>query len=877
MWYTLDKAKAEEELATSIDKGLTREDADERLIKYGPNELAQKKSRSLILMFLDQFKDFMVIILIVAAIISMLVGERTDSIIIFAIIILNAVLGMTQESRAEQSLAALKRMTAPVAKVIRGGMADVIPASSIVPGDIVLLEAGDFVPADLRLIETVNMNIQEATLTGESMPVEKDGDLVLDGDTVLGDRYNMAYSGTMVTHGRGRGIVVATGMDTELGSIAGMLGDEGGQKTPLQERLNTLSKTMGIAVIGICGLIFIVGLLYGKELFEMFLTAVSLAVAAIPEGMLAIVTIVLAVGVQNMSKRGAIIRKLPAVETLGSATVICSDKTGTLTQNKMTVSKMYVDDELHDTDRYVEEASRQDDTNILMTIGMLCNNTEVKIDGEDRELIGDPTETALVDLGIKAGLDKNILEENLPRVDELPFDSERKLMTTVHRKGEDIRVFTKGAVDELLERCTHILVKGDILPIDDTILGKIRAANDHMGGAALRVLAMAYKEGLSVEELSPFESNLIFVGLVGIIDPPREEAKRAVELCMRAGIRPIMITGDHKITAVAIAKTLGIMQDGDEAISGFELEEMSDEELKANIQRYSVYARVAPEHKVRIVKAWQSLGHVVAMTGDGVNDAPALKAASIGAAMGITGTDVTKEAADMVITDDNFATIVSAVEEGRKVYANILKCIQYLLSCNVGEILLIFIATLLNFDQPLLPIHILWINLVTDSLPALALGLEPADSGVMDKKPRDPDEDIFTRGLVRRVLYQGAMVGLLSLTAFLIGSQSSVEIGETMTFAVLAFSQIVHGLNVRSNEQSIFKVGLFSNKYYLGAATISIGLQLLVLNVPVLMNLFKVTPLTGAQMGVVAILSLMPIVIVEVLKLVGLNIAQDEK
>lgn len=877
MWHMIDGTQVEEKLSTSIEKGLSREEVLARLNRYGPNELMQKKTRSPLLMFLDQFKDFMVLILIVAAVISAFVGEFTDCIIILTIVFLNAVLGMVQEYRAEESLAALKKMTAPVAKVIRGGMADVIPSAELVPGDVVVLEAGDFIPADIRLVETANMSVQESALTGESMPVEKDGTSILDSDTVLGDRRNMAYSGTIVTNGRGLGIVVGTGMDTEIGSIAGMLRDETGEKTPLQKRLNALSKTLGLAVIGICAFIFIVGLLYGKEALEMFLTSVSLAVAAIPEGLLAIVTIVLAIGVQNMSKRGAIIRKLPAVETLGSATVICSDKTGTLTQNRMTVKKAYVDDKLYDVDNHIGHMTDLDGANLLMTIGICCNDTKVKIDEDDtEELIGDPTETALIDLGIKAGLKKDALDERYPRIDEIPFDSERKLMTTVHRVEGTTLVFTKGAVDELLAKSTHMLLDGQEVPIDDTIASSIRRANDNMGENALRVLAMAYKESPSLEEAAPFESNLVFVGLVGIIDPPREEAKKAVELCIKAGIKPIMITGDHKITAMAIARHLGIMGEGDRAISGFELEEMSDEELKQNIKDYSVYARVAPEHKVRIVKAWQSLGHVVAMTGDGVNDAPALKAADIGAAMGMTGTDVAKEASDMVITDDNFATIVSAVEEGRKVYANILKCIQYLLSCNVGEILLIFIATLLNFDEPLLPIHILWINLVTDSLPALALGLEPIASGIMDKSPRKADEDVFTKGLIRRILYQGAMIGLLSLSAFIIGHRWSLEVGETMTFATLAFSQIVHGLNIRSNEDSIFKIGLFTNKYYLGAGLISIALQLIVLNVSVMMDLFKVVPLSGIQMLIVTALSLMPIIIVEILKLLGLNISQDE-
>ncbi|MFO7295288.1 MAG: calcium-transporting P-type ATPase, PMR1-type [Clostridia bacterium] len=883
-WHTLSKEEVEEKLSTSFSKGLSKDEAYRRLEQYGPNELEEKGRKTIFHMFIDQFKDFMIAVLIVAAIISGMLGEWTDALIILLIVVLNAVLGVIQENKAEQSLEALKKMASPTAKVIRDGMPDVIPASQLVPGDVVVLEAGDFVPADIRLFETSNLKIEEAALTGESVPVEKHDERLEKEDVPLGDRVNMAYSGSIVTYGRGKGIVVGTGMNTEMGKIAEMIQTSQETVTPLQKRLEVLGKTLGTVVLAICGFIFIIGIFYhhkeSKEIFEMFLTSVSLAVAAIPEGLPAIVTIVLAVGVQRMAKRNAIIRKLPAVETLGSATIICSDKTGTLTQNRMTVQQVYYNGKFFNVNELEGRDCIDDHLKLLVTTGVLCNDTQIVVDGANKKAIGDPTETALVWLGLKVGLDKDILDADMPRVDELPFDSERKLMTTVHKLEKGYRVFTKGAPDQLILRCNRVLLDGKVVDISADHLKHIQEANDDMASRALRVLGMAYKD---LDDLNytdkekELEDGLIFVGLVGMIDPPRPEVKEAIKVCQRAGIKPIMITGDHKITAVAIARQLGILKSDEEAITGAELDRLSEEEFKERVKDFSVYARVSPEHKVRIVKAWQSWGQIVAMTGDGVNDAPALKIADIGAAMGKVGTDVAKEAADMVLTDDNFATIVAAVEEGRIIFANILKAIQYLLSCNVGEILAVFIATMLDWEKPLLPIHILWINLVTDSFPALALGMEPAEKDIMDKKPRDPNARIFSRGMVRRIVYQGFLTGILTLLAFTIGLRDGLDIARTMAFAALTFGELVHVLNVRSNKYSIFRIGFMTNRYAVGAIAISGLLQLLVMTVPFLSNVFEVVPLGFKHWIWVVILALARLVVVEMVKLLGYNTTKDEE
>ena len=696
-WFRKNVEETKNELQTDLEKGLNNEQVVNKQEEYGFNELKAKKKKSLFQKFLEQFKDFTIIVLIIAAIVSGIVGVSegegiTDTIIILIVVVLNAIIGVAQESKAEKSLEALQKLSDHASKVIRNGKMDVIPSRLLVPGDIVVLETGDYIPADLRIIEAVNLKSQESALTGESVPVEKQVEVINEEQVGIGDRTNMLFSSSLVTYGRGKGLVVNTGMNTEVGKIAKMLDNTEETTTPLQAKLNVLGKTLGIAALVICAVIFVIGLLYGKEPIHMFMTAVSLAVAAIPEGLVAVSTIVLAIGVQRMVKRNAIVKKLPAVETLGSATVICSDKTGTLTQNKMTVKKVYYNNtiiNLEDINEINEEAKK------LVLASMLCNDTKVDT---DLSLKGDPTETALVDMAFKLQFEPSIFEQ-MPRVEEIPFDSDRKLMTTVHKVGEKYIVYTKGGVDELLRCSTNYLVFGEIKNDLENFKIEIEKHNMEMARDALRVLAMGYKKldhMPSKEEMKTIESNLTFIGMVGMIDPPREEAKLAVEKCKTAGIKTVMITGDHKITAIAIARALGILEKESEALTGAELEQMSDEELTKNIRNYSVYARVSPEHKVRIVKAWKAQGEIVAMTGDGVNDAPALKTADIGCAMGIVGTDVAKEAADVILTDDNFATVVSAVEEGRRIYDNILKAIQYLLSSNVGEIIVLFVAILLT-------------------------------------------------------------------------------------------------------------------------------------------------------------------------------------
>ena len=843
-WYSLSKEEVEKLLNVDEKKGLDADEVEKRLEKYGRNEIVSKNKKPIWKMILEQFTDFMIIVLIIAAIVSGVVNhEFTDSIIILIIVILNAIIGVVQEVKAQKSLDSLKELSAPHCKAIRNGEIVNIDSKELVPGDVVVLETGDNIPADLRIIEAINLKIQEAALTGESVPVEKHADVLKDEKVGLGDRVNCAFSSSLVTYGRGKGIVVSTGMDTEVGKIAKMLDDVDDSETPLKRRLEALGKTLGIAALVICALIFAVGFfIYKRDWIEMFMTAVSLAVAAIPEGLPAISTIVLSIGVQRMVKRNAIIRTLPSVETLGSATVICSDKTGTLTQNKMTVEKIFCDNKVFGTEYKEKDGNEQ--YKLLLDCMILCNDTKLKKDGEKYITTGDPTETALVDLGLKSNVVKDDLDNEYKRVEEIPFDSERKLMTTVHDRKGKLVVFTKGGVDELLAKCSKIRLNGEDVKLTQEHIDMILATNEQFALCALRVLAMAYKDIDQIPEkanMNSLESDLTYIGMVGMIDPARPEVKEAVAKCRTAGIRPVMITGDHKITAVAIAKEIGILREGDEAITGAELQEMSQEELEKNVQKYSVYARVSPEHKVRIVNAWKSHDEVVAMTGDGVNDAPALKAADIGAAMGIVGTDVAKEAADVVLTDDNFATIVSAVEEGRRIYDNILKAVAYLLSANIGEIITLFVATMFGWlIEPLLPIHMLWINLVTDSLPALALSVDPAEKNIMNRKPKK-NKNVFTKGMIWRIIYQGIMIGGLTLLAFAIGcgfdfnsivdtEGNATSIGvtaQTMAFAVLALSELVHVFNLRSNKDSIFKVGLLTNKILLGASAISASLMLI--------------------------------------------------
>ena len=891
-WFSKSGEDVAKFFKTDMIKGLSSEQVEEKRSVYGTNEIVSKNKKSIAKMILEQFQDFMIIILIIAAVISGVVGQSngegfTDSIIILVIVILNAVIGVIQELKAQKSLESLKNLSAPHSKVIRDGKLQDLESKYLVPGDIVVLETGDYVPADLRLIEAVNLKTQEAALTGESLPVEKTTEKIDKEDIGIGDRLNQAFSSSLVTYGRGKGIVVSIGMQTEVGKIATMLDSVDDSETPLSRRLEALGKTLGIAALVICLVIFAVGsFVHGREIFEMFMTAVSLAVAAIPEGLPAISTIVLSIGVQRMVKRNAIIRTLPSVETLGSATVICSDKTGTLTQNKMTVEKIFYNNEIFGVEE--KKYNVDDHLRLLMNSMILCNDTKVTKEGEEFKLAGDPTETALVDLGIKLNMLKTTMDDENPRVEEIPFDSERKLMSTVNNTNQGLFVYTKGGVDEILSKCSKIYLDNQEMALSAENINYIKQVNEEMAKGALRVLAMAYKRVDKVptrNEMNNLESELVYIGMVGMIDPARPEAKEAVEKCKTAGIKPVMITGDHKVTAMAIAKDIGILENESEAITGSELEKMPQEELEKNVKNYSVYARVSPEHKVRIVKAWQSQGEVVAMTGDGVNDAPALKTADIGAAMGIVGTDVAKEAADVVLTDDNFATIVSAVEEGRRIYDNILKAVQYLLSSNIGEIIVLFVATMFGWlAEPLLPIHILWINLVTDSLPALALSVDPAEKDIMKRKARK-DKNIFSKGMTFRVIYQGIMVGVLTLLAFCIGcrfdfaSLANPEVAmtaQTMAFAVLAMSELVHAYNVRSNKESIFKLKLKTNMVLVLATLVSLLLMVVVLGVPVLQGMFEVTELSITNWVWVILLSLAPLTIVEILKLFKINTLKDE-
>ena len=903
-WFNKSIEEAEKILETNIQNGLTENDVKTKREKYGLNMLKAKKKASLLQRFIEQFKDFSIIVLIIAAIVSGFVGisqgeGMTDTIIILIVVLANAIIGIAQESKAEKSLEALQKLTDHASKVIRDGKIKVISAKELVPGDIVVLDTGDYIPADLRVIEAVNLKAQESSLTGESVPVEKTTKTIEKTDVGIGDRTNMLFSSSLVTYGRGKGIVVQTGMNTEVGKIAGMLDNTEKQITPLQEKLNKLGKTLGIAALAICAFIFIIGLIQGKEPINMFMTAVSLAVAAIPEGLVAVSTIVLAIGVQKMVKKNAIVKKLPAVETLGSATVICSDKTGTLTQNKMTVEKIFINDETKELAEYKENIN--EDLKKLIFANMLCNDTKISTDGK---LTGDPTETALVDMAFKLDFDPSVYDR-MPRIQEIPFDSDRKLMTTVNEVNGKYIVYTKGGMDELIGICNSYILNGEIKNNIEEYKNIITKNNEQMAKEALRVLACAYKEidhKPTKEDMENIEKDLIFVGMVGMIDPPREEAKIAVEKCKTAGIKTVMITGDHKITATAIAKKLGILENEDEAITGADLEKMTDEELEKNVRKYSVYARVSPEHKVRIVKAWQKNGEIVAMTGDGVNDSPALKTANIGCAMGVVGTDVAKEAADVILTDDNFATIVSAVEEGRRIYDNILKVIQFLLSSNVGEVIVLFLATLLTpffakwfgitdvvHLEILLPIHILWINLVTDSLPALALAFDPANEGIMKRKPAKPGKGVFTKGMTWRVIYQGAMIGLLTLAAFMIGlattkepinglslDESKIEVGQTMAFITLAMSELVHIFNIRDNKKSIFKTKIFNNSKLIWAILASAALMFAILFIPALREIFSIPILPTGNILELVLLVFAPIVIVEIFKLLKINTAKEE-
>lgn len=818
-----------EKFQVNPKSGLTNEQVKNNQEKYGLNKLKEKKKKGMFRKFLDQFKDVMILILIVAAIISFVIAcveknpkEFFEPALILLIVILNAVMGVFQEAKAEKALDALKNMSAPHARVIREGQEQIIDASLLVPGDIIKLEAGDFVPSDAILLESTSLKSEESALTGESVPSEKSAYEEVKENAPIGDRTNMVFSGCSITYGTGLALVVHTGMDTEMGKIANLLNDEGDTQTPLQKKLAQLGKYLGIIALLACAIVFVVGLTNGLEVMDIFMVSVSLAVSAIPEGLPVIVTIVLSIGVQRMVKKNALIRRLPAVETLGSASVICSDKTGTLTQNRMTLVKAYLDEtkNISDIDSNVSSEVKK-----LLEYGTLCSDGSIVINEEQVQHIGDPTETAIVYAAYKNGIEKEELNSKYNRLASIPFDSDRKLMTSINKIDDKIVVIVKGAFDVMASKC----IKGDI--------EKARQITEEMSETALRVLAIGYKVISEIpQEILPetIEKDLIFMGLIGMIDPPREEAKQAVSICIRAGIKPVMITGDHVVTAKAIASQIGIYKDGDKAITGSELDKMTDSELDQEIEHISVYARVSPENKIRIVRAWQRKGQVVSMTGDGVNDAPALKAADIGCAMGITGTDVAKGASDMTLTDDNFATIVDAVREGRGIYSNIKKVVGFLLGTNIGEVIAVFAAMLLWHKTPFLSMQLLWINLVTDSLPAIALGMEPVEDDVMDKKPKPKNEGIFANGLGIKVVLQGLMFAILSLVAFKVGENvtGTLEGGQTLAFMVLALSQVVHSFNMRS-DHSLFKIGPFKNKMLNLTNLASLLLMSLVLFTPI--------------------------------------------
>ncbi|MGU8578419.1 calcium-transporting P-type ATPase, PMR1-type [Clostridium perfringens] len=865
MWYKKSKNEILQELDVDEKNGLSSTEALRRLEKYGKNKLETKKKKTLFKQFLSQLKDVMIYILIIAAIISAFLGEISDALIILLVIIINAVIGVIQESKAEKALDALKELSTPKALVKRDGSLKEILSEDIVPGDIVIIDAGRYIPGDLRLIDTANLKIEESAFTGESVPSEKDASFLPDKEIPIGDQNNMAFMSTLATYGRGVGVVVGTGMNTEIGKIAKMIEQEENDETPLQKKLSELGKILGFLAVGICILIFIISFFQGRDLLEMFLTSISLAVAAIPEGLPAIVAIVLALGVQRMVKKNAIIRKLPAVETLGSVSIICSDKTGTLTQNKMTVTTVYTNDS------YIKESDfnlNDNESKLLVDCMVLCNDATYS----EKSQTGDPTEIALLESPFKLNILKEKLEKEFKRIDEISFDSDRKLMTTVNLVDDKkARVFTKGALDSILSICNKISINGKLLDFTKEYKAKVLENSNIMSDKALRVLAFAYKD-ISKENivLDSLEKDLVFIGMVGMIDPPRLEVKDSIKLCKSAGITPVMITGDHKNTAFAIANELGIAEDISQAITGHEIDKFKEEEFNEKIINYRVFARVSPEHKVKIVKAFKSHGNIVSMTGDGVNDAPSLKAADIGVAMGITGTDVSKGASDMILTDDNFSTIVSAVEEGRKIYLNIKKSIVFLLSCNLGEILTLFTAILLNWNSPLQPIHILWVNLITDSFPALALGVDKAKEDVMNNPPRNPKESIFVKSDKIQLIINGVLIGGITLFAFKLGERlyaDSLIHAQTMAFVVLSVSQLFLSLSLRSNTKSAFSLGIFSNKYLVYSILLGIFLQVIIISISFIANIFKVTPLLLYDWIVVILVSLIPFAINEILKL----------
>lgn len=886
MWYSKSIGETLETLSVDPKQGLSSDEAAKRLDQYGENKLKGKPPKSLVKLFLSQLQDMLIYVLLAAAVITAVIGEYVDAVIILMVVVLNAAIGVFQEFKAEKAIEALQKMTTPRALVRRDGEIKEVNSETLVPGDILIIDAGRFIPADIRLIESANLQIEESALTGESVPTEKNAhEVISDPKAPIGDQSTMAFMSTLATYGRGEGVVVGTAMTTEMGKIAKILDEDIEELTPLQKRLEELGKTLGYLAIGICVLIFAVAVFQKRDLFEMFLTAISLAVAAIPEGLPAIVAIVLALGVTRMSKINAIVKKLPAVETLGSVNIICSDKTGTLTQNKMTVVKTFTAEGIKAIPMGRQDLEASEEDKALIKSLVLCSDATY----ENGEGTGDPTEIALIVLGNQHNLQRKTLHTEHPRVGEKPFDSDRKLMSTLNQEPNGYQVHTKGAIDNLLKISSHIMVGGKAIPKTPELEAKFLDAAEKMSDDALRVLGVAYKPVEGIIEAGQMEENLILIGLVGMIDPPRQEVKHSIVQAKGAGITPVMITGDHKNTAFAIAKELGIAEHPAQSITGAEIDELSDEAFTERIKSLRVFARVSPEHKVRIVKAFKAQGNIVSMTGDGVNDAPSLKNADIGVAMGITGTDVSKGAADMILTDDNFTTIVAAIKEGRNIYSNIKKAVIFLLSCNLGEVVAIFLSVLFFWPVPLMPTQILWINLITDTLPAIALGIDPGDKDVMKHRPRNPKESFFAHGAAFRAILGGLLIGFLTLAAFYFGISehgyhlSDTNIPEevmtyarTMAFVVLAASQLFYSLTMRNSIKSIFQVGLFSNKYLIGAIIIGLALQLGVISIPFMAQAFKVHMISAYDWGLVFVFALIPVTVNEIIKWIARLMGKTE-
>lgn len=883
MWFTKSQEQVLNELNVNPKEGLSTEEVKKRLEKYGYNKLKSKAKKSLLELFIAQLKDVLIYVLIGAAIVNVIAHGLegiTDAIIILLVVFINAIVGVVQESKAEKALEALQQMTTPKSLVRRDGEVIEVSSEELVPGDILIIEAGRFIPADVRLLETANLQIEESALTGESVPSEKNANFITSDEKIgVGDKENMAFMSTMATYGRGEAVIVGTAMETEIGKIAKILDEDNENLTPLQIKLDELGKSLGYMALVICFIIFVIGLIQGRPVLEMFMTAISLAVAAIPEGLVAIVAIVLSIGVTRMSKIHAIVRKLPAVETLGAVNIICSDKTGTLTQNKMTVVKTYTLNNLKEVSVTGRNFVADKDEKELIKSFVLCSDASID-SGQD---VGDPTEVALIVLGDKYNLTKRALNEEYPRVDEKPFDSDRKLMSTLNEENGKYRVHTKGAIDNILLKSSKILVDGNIVELTEDIKNTILKEVENMSNSALRVLGVAFKDVENKISADEMEENLTIIGIVGMIDPPRTEVKDSIIEAKKAGITPVMITGDHKNTAVAIAKELGIATDISQSLTGAEIDELSDEQFAKDINKYRVFARVSPEHKVKIVRAFKEQGNIVSMTGDGVNDAPSLKIADIGVAMGITGTDVSKGASDMILTDDNFTTIVHAIEEGRNIYNNIKKTIMFLLSCNLGEVICVFLATLFNWSLPLVATQLLWVNLVTDTLPAIALGVDPGDKDVMNRKPRDPKESFFAGGAGMRATVGGILIGSLTLIAFYLGwkhhgldGEEAVTYGRTMAFIVLTFSQLFYSLTMRNTKKTIFEVGFFGNKFLIVSIIVGILLQVGLININAIATIFKVTAIKLVDWDIVIVLSLIPVVINEFIK-IGTRIKKAKK